>query len=124
MVLPSPSPTATETPAPLPTPTLPVQPLIVADIQQPLDGDVLAGAAPIFGVAAGPSFASYALEALVNGVWTPIAPDTPVVTTPASGLLATWDTTLLPNGVYTLRLLVNGTGGEVSVEAVSVTIAN
>jgi len=122
VVLPSPSPTATETPTPLPT--LPVQPPVEADIQQPLDGDSLAGATAIYGVAAGPSFASYTLEALVDGMWTPVTPDTPVITTPALGLLATWDTTLLPNGVYTLRLLVNGVGGEVSIDAVTVTIAN
>ncbi len=121
---PSPSPTATETPAPLSTPTVPVLPLILADIQQPLDGDILAGATPIIGVASGAAFASYTLEALIDGIWTPISPDTPVIFTPASGLLETWETTMLPNGAYTLRLLVNGTGGEVSVDSITVTIAN
>jgi 1A family penicillin-binding protein len=126
IALPSPSPTATPTGTPelLPAPTLPVPPLILAEIQQPLDGDVLAGLASVTGTAAGPAFASYALEALIEGLWAPIMPDTPTVFTPALGLLGTWDTTALPNGVYTLRLLVNGTGGEVAVDTVTVTIAN
>jgi 1A family penicillin-binding protein len=126
IALPSPSPTATPTWTPelLPAPTLPVPPLILAEIQQPLDGDVLAGLASVTGTAAGPAFASYALEALIEGLWAPIMPDTPTVFTPALGLLGTWDTTALPNGVYTLRLLVNGTGGEVAVDTVTVTIAN
>jgi 1A family penicillin-binding protein len=124
VALPSPSPTATETPVPAPTPTLPAPPLVLAEIQQPLDGDVLAGLASITGVAAGPAFASYSLEMLIDEIWTPIAPDTPVVFTPALGLLGTWDTTTLPNGVYTLRLLVNGTGGEVAVDTVTITITN
>jgi hypothetical protein len=118
--LPSPSPTASETPAL----TLPTPPLILAEIQQPFDGDVLGGLASVTGTAAGPAFASYALEALIDGIWTPIVPDTPVVFTPAVGLLGMWDTAILPNGVYTLRLLVNGTGGEVAVDTVTVTIAN
>jgi membrane peptidoglycan carboxypeptidase len=124
--LPSPSPTATptETPELLPTPTVPAPPLILAEIQQPLDGDVLAGLVSVTGTAAGPAFASYALETLIDGIWTPIAPDAPVVFTSAVGLLGMWDTTILPNGVYTLRLLVNGTGGEVAVDTVTVTISN
>jgi hypothetical protein len=124
IALPSPSPVTTETPEPLPTPTLPVLPLILAEIQQPLDGDVLGGLMSITGTAAGPAFASYSLEALIDGIWTPIAPETPVVFTPAVGLLGMWDTTTWPNGVYTLRLLLNGTGGEVAVDSVTVTIAN
>jgi hypothetical protein len=124
LALPSPSPTATETPAPLPTPTLPVLPLVLAEIQGPLDGDILAGLASITGTAAGPAFASYSLEVLIDGIWAPITPGTPVVFTPAVGLLGMWDTTTLPNGVYTLRLLVNGTGGEVAVDSITVTIAN
>jgi 1A family penicillin-binding protein len=122
IALPSPSPTTTETTQP--TPTLPVLPLILAEIQQPLDGDMLGGLVSITGTAAGPAFASYALETLIDGIWTPIAPDTPVVLTPAVGLLGMWDTTTWPNGAYTLRLLVNGTGGEVAVDTVTVTIAN
>jgi 1A family penicillin-binding protein len=121
-VLPSPSPT--ETPAPAPTPTLPVLPLVLAEIQQPLDGDILAGLASVTGTAAGPAFASYSLEVLIDGIWTPIALDTPVVFTPAVGLLGLWDTTTLPNGAYSLRLLVNGTGGEVAVDSITVTIVN
>jgi membrane peptidoglycan carboxypeptidase len=120
--LPSPSPTTTETPEP--TPTLPVLPLILAEIQQPLDGDMLGGLVSITGTAAGPAFASYSLEALIDEIWTPIAPDTPVVFTPAVGLLGMWDTTTWLNGVYTLRLLVNGAGGEAAVDTVTVTIAN
>ncbi len=124
VVLPSPSPTATETPTPSPTPTLPALPPLVAQIQQPLAGEVLAGVTSIVGVASGPTFASYGLDVLIDEIWTPIAPDTPLVFTPASGLLATWDTTLLPNGNYILRLLVNGTGGDVVIDSVTVTIAN
>jgi hypothetical protein len=122
--LPSPSPTPTETPVPAPTPTLPALPTLLAEIQAPLDGDILAGLAPITGAAVGPSFASYSLEVLIDGIWAPISPDTPAVFTPTSGVLGQWDTTILPNGAYTLRLLVNGTGGEVSIDSIAVTIAN
>jgi hypothetical protein len=124
LALPSPSPTATETPVPLPSPTLPVLPLILAEIEEPSDGDILAGATPIIGVAGGPAFASYALEVLLGAVWTPVIPDAPLVFTPATGTLGVWNTTTAPNGAYTLRLVVNGMGGEVSVATVSVLIAN
>ncbi len=122
--LPSPSPTPTETPAPLPTPTLPAPAAITAVLAAPQDGDVLIGFAPISGIAAGPAFASYALEVLLAGEWMPIIPDTPLWFIPTTGILATWDTTTLPNGGYTLRLVVNGVGGEVVVDTVDVTIAN
>jgi 1A family penicillin-binding protein len=124
LALPSPSPTATETPVPLPSPTLPVLPLILAEIEEPSDGDILAGATPIIGVAGGPAFASYALEVLLGAVWTPVIPDAPLVFTPATGTLGVWNTTTVPNGAYTLRLVVNGMGGEVSIATVSVLIAN
>jgi membrane peptidoglycan carboxypeptidase len=120
----TPDPTPTETPVPTATPTLPVTPAVLAEIEQPLDNDVLNGLAPIIGVAGGQSFANYALEVLIDGLWTPIAPDTPMVFTPTSGVLGQWNTTTLPNGPYLLRLLVNGVVGEVSVDIVQVTITN
>jgi hypothetical protein len=120
--LPSPSPTATETPTPLPTEPAPQA--ILAEVQAPIEGDSVAGLAPIFGVAAGPSFASYGLEVLLGDVWTPLTPDAPLVFTPTTGLLAVWDTTTLPNGVYSLRLFVNGIGGEYAADTVSLVIAN
>lgn len=122
IALPSPSPTATGTPAPLPTEPAPLA--VVAGIQAPQDGDSVAGLASILGVASGPSFASYGLEVLLGDVWTPLAPDAPLVFTPTTGVLAVWDTTTLPNGVYTLRLFVNGIGGEFAADTVLVVIAN
>jgi 1A family penicillin-binding protein len=123
-LLPSPSPTPTETPVAPATPTLPAPSALTAEITAPVDGDTLAQLAPISGIASGPAFASYALEVLVDGVWTPIILDTPLWFTPTVGVLATWDTATLPNGAYTLRLVVNGVGGEVAVDMVQVTIAN
>jgi 1A family penicillin-binding protein len=122
VALPSPSPTATGTPIPLPTE--PAPPAILAEIQAPLEGDSVAGLAPILGAASGPSFANYGLEVLLGDVWTPLTPDAPLVFTPTTGVLAVWDTTALPNGVYILRLFVNGIGGEFAADTVSVVIAN
>jgi 1A family penicillin-binding protein len=134
LALPSPSPTATETPLALPspsptatatpTPAAPLPAAILAEIVAPLDGDVLAGQVSILGTAAGASFASYGLEVLLGDVWTPLTPDAPLVFTPTAGVLGLWDTTTLPNGAYILRMIVNGVGGELAVDTVSVVIAN
>ncbi|HNU05725.1 MAG TPA: hypothetical protein PKL67_16420, partial [Anaerolineae bacterium] len=138
VVLPSPSPTATptETPPALPPPsptasatppptaTIPAPAALLAEIQAPLDGDLLSGQVAILGTAGGSAFASYSLEVLLGEVWTPLAPDASPVTTPTSGVLGLWDTTLLPNGPTVLRLIVNGLNGELAVDTVSLGIGN
>lgn len=124
---PADQPTATPTITPIPTevpqetPT-PLLPIIIGDILTPLDGATLGGAQQVLGVASGTAFSNYVLEVLLNGSWVTVGNG--IISNPALGFLGTWDTTALPNGAYTLRLTVNGVNGELSTDAVQVTIAN
>lgn len=134
--LPTPTSTATLPPAPSatpsPSPTMVVEPPtatppppgLTAAILQPVEGDVVGGIVDVTGIALGADFVSYTLQFAAAGDFQPVSPDQPVYFTPTEGLLGTWNTTTLPNGVYTLLLTVAGaSGGEASM-SVSVVVQN
>ncbi|MCS6844903.1 MAG: PBP1A family penicillin-binding protein [Caldilineales bacterium] len=142
----TPTPEATETPTPLPTPTetplpeatptptptpgpptptpTPAAPSLFGRLIPP-PGGVFFGLADIEGEAGGDDFSGYRVEFSADGViWLPVNPQAPEVFSPTSGVLANWDTTLVPNGIYTLRLLVQGWSGAAVVDTLTVRIAN
>ena len=93
-------------PRPLPT-AIPTSVPINIGIQSPLPGNVVAGSVPIFGSALHTQFLQYQLD--FSGVpnpqevWIPIAiAQTPVL----NGILGFWNTTLIPDGLYQVRLSV------------------
>lgn len=93
-----------------------------AAISAPADGTVLAGAVTIRGTAAGAGFQQYVLEygeGESPSVWMPIG--SPQGTPVEDGVLATWNTTALADGVYTIRLTVASAGGS-SADTTSVQI--
>lgn len=89
----------------------------VWDITSPAEGSVVSGEVVIQGTATHPNFAAYGV---LYGAGPRPAGDTAwVFITPAripnmvvNGQLATWDTTALPNGQYTLALAVYEVGNE------------
>ncbi|MBE2266889.1 MAG: PKD domain-containing protein, partial [Anaerolinea sp.] len=95
-------------PLPTPTPTSTPQPgPIFIVIQSPLPGNLVAGNVGIYGSALHPQFLQYQLDFSplpnTSGIWTPIAiSQTPIL----NGILGTWNTTLVPDGVYQIRLSV------------------
>lgn len=129
----APQPTSTPTlPGPTPTPSppaaleTPVAPpaALIAILAPPADG-VMTGVAQVLGEAGGAGFVSYRLEFSPDQVfWQPVDPLQPDVTTPTVGVLGLWDTTVLPNGAYVLRLVVTGVDGTVTTNVMSVYVAN
>ncbi len=100
-VVPAPPP-----PTPTPTPIASPVPIYIA-IQSPLPGNLVAGSVPIIGSALHPGFLQYQLDFApspnTQGVWTPIAiAQTPVV----NGVLGIWNTSLIGDGLYQIRLTV------------------
>ena len=95
--------------------------MVYASIDAPLSGDTIGGVVSIQGSAGGDAFDSYSVEYLLDGVWQPIVTLVPV---PASGELAIWDTTSIPNTITVLRLTVFGVGGEQAEASITVAISN
>jgi PKD repeat protein/ABC-type branched-subunit amino acid transport system substrate-binding protein len=101
---PSPTPPPTSTPLPPPTNTpFPVSIVVTA----PFPGSQVSGIVPIRGSAIHPNFQSFTVEVgpdpNPSNVWIPINDQTiPVL----NGTLASWNTTILPDGVYQLRLQI------------------
>lgn len=128
-----PTETPTETPTPEATPTIevvatptveviptegptaiPTSAVVLALIDEPLDGAQLNGPVDLLGTASGSGFAGYQLDFAPgdNPAELDFAPVGLASTTPVdSGLLATWNTTGLTPGIYTLRLRVYDTDG-------------
>ena len=106
-----------------PTATPPL-PNLIAVITQPADGNLVGGLVSISGVAAGPDFASYTLQYSGPEGFLPVRPDQPVYFTPSFDALGTWNTTVLPTGVYSLLLTVRGVSGAETSTTVSVTVQN
>ena len=83
-------------------------------ITYPSDGTVVSGQVVIQGSASHPSFNSYGVLYAAgptptgNSQWIPIVFSVPNMV--VNGALATWDTTQIPNGQYTLALAVYGGG--------------
>lgn len=125
---PTETPSAEDTPTPTPTPELPTPtptpPSLFGRLIPP-PGNVLFGFADIEGEAGGDDFSGYRVEFSADGVvWLPVNPEAPDVFSPTSGVLASWDTTRVPNGVYMLRLLVQGWSGATVVDILTVQVAN
>ncbi len=110
----TPGPTATPSPtgaAPSPEPT---SALVQAVIAEPVENSPLNGPVDMLGTADGQAFAGYQLDFApgdrpASTDWLPVgmASTTPV----QNGLLATWNTSGLQPGTYTLRLHVFDTSG-------------
>ena len=94
-------------------------------IQTPANGAAVSGAVAITGVANHPDFAKWQLDLLPAGAadqaGTIAVGETPVE---SPSLLASLDTTSLPDGAYTLRLRVVRKDGNYSEYPVPITIAN
>ncbi len=87
----------------------PVQGADIAVISQPASNAIVSGVVQIIGSADHPSFQFYVIDIapepnLNNDQWATLGTthDKPVI----NGVLETWDTTLFPDGSYTLRLRV------------------
>ncbi len=94
-----------------------------AVITSPPTGTTLFGAVAIKGTASGTNFQQYTLDYGIGSLpstWIAIgSTHTSPVT---SGLLDTWDTSALANGVYTVRLSVRNTGGVTSTAQSTVNV--
>lgn len=83
-------------------------------ITYPTDGTTVSGQVVIQGTASHTSFNSYGVLYAAgptptgNSQWAPIVFSVPTMV--VNGALATWDTTKIPNGQYTLALAVYATG--------------
>lgn len=94
-------------------------------IASPSDNAVVRGMVPIIGTAVDPQFWKFEVHYTPEGAerWTAIGVvhETPVL----DGLLETWDTALVPDGQYTLRLrVVDRTGNYREVFVRGVRVAN
>jgi hypothetical protein len=80
----------------------------VAVITSPLEGGILSGLVPITGTATHPQFQRYELSFAYSpnptDTWFPLQP--PAATQVVNEIIGRWDTTLISDGVYTLRLRV------------------
>src|SRR6185295_9766953 len=80
----------------------------VAVITSPLEGAVLSGLVPITGTATHPEFQRYELSFAYSpnptDTWFPLQP--PATTQVINEIIGRWDTALISDGVYTLRLRV------------------
>ena len=94
-------------------------------ISTPVNGATVSGSVAITGVANNPDFAKWQLDLLpaaaADQAGTIAVSETPVE---SPSLLASLDTTLLPDGPYTLRLRVVRKDGNYSEYPVAITIAN
>ncbi len=122
---PTPTPTPEETPTPAPTPTLePTPAALSAEIRWPAERAVVGGLLSIQGSAAGEGFVSYRLEYGTGeepAEWLPLVEsEVPV----QAGVLAQWDTTAVPDGLYTLRLQVFGQSGSANEVFVHCSVDN
>jgi hypothetical protein len=86
------------------------------EITSPAEGAVISGEVEVRGTASHPNFSSYGVlyapgpRPTADSQWVPIAFG--VKTMVVNGPLATWDTTQLPNGQYTLALAVYEVGND------------
>jgi hypothetical protein len=80
----------------------------VAVITSPLEGAILSGLVPITGTATHPQFQRYELSFAYSpnptDTWFPLQP--PANTQVVNEIIGRWDTALISDGVYTLRLRV------------------
>lgn len=100
---------------------------VTGQITSPRDRASVRGKVPIEGSAHGPQFQKYEIhfgpEPNPGDQWTPIA-GSPFTVPVVQGRLGLWDTTLIPDGVYSLRLRVvrlDGNYDEYFVRGIQVT---
>jgi hypothetical protein len=115
----TPSPTVEPSPTPLP------ETILRAIITQPVDGAEVTGQAEITGSADGAGFVGYVLEYAPGDQpgetdWLPVA--SPSVQPVSDAMLALWPTDALQTGVYSLRLRVLNSGGDVRTAQVRVIV--
>ncbi len=96
----------------------------IAVITTPVSNTTISGDIEIRGTASATNFSSYKIEYGMGESpisWVTIMTSyTPV----DNGLLATWNTTDLPNGIYIIKLTVNDIAGNVSTEVVTLNLDN
>ena len=96
----------------------------VAQIFSPSNGKTVRGSVQVLGKATGDNFKQYTLE---YGEGPNPAQWTPIITVPLKrdlGVLGVWDTSNLPAGGYTLRLVVTDKDGKENVSTVIVSVSN
>ncbi|MBI4671209.1 MAG: hypothetical protein HY741_06020 [Chloroflexi bacterium] len=92
-------------------------------ISAPLSGAAVSGTVEIEGTAAGPDFGFYKVEYKAPGSTTWVWVDGETHDTPVTDdVLATWDVTKLPAGVYALRVLAADAGGQYNTTQISVNV--
>lgn len=94
-------------------------------INNPADGQTLTGTVTITGQISAPDFARYELLYSVDGSnFQSIGPASNQQFPAAGSTIGTWDTSLLPNGTYTLRLAAFSSSGGYIFRDVRVTTSN
>lgn len=94
----------------------------IANLSSSLDGRAVVGTINITGTASGPSFKNYSVyygQGVYPTSWTLINESTTQVT---DGTLATWDTTLVDAGTYTVKLNVTDIYDNVSEDRAVLTV--
>lgn len=92
-------------------------------ISAPLSGAAVSGSVEVKGTAAGPDFGYYKVEYKAPGSTTWVWVDGKTHDTPVGdGVLATWDVSKLPAGVYALRVLAADKGGQYNTSQISVNV--
>ncbi|MFZ2421892.1 MAG: transglycosylase domain-containing protein [Anaerolineae bacterium] len=126
LATPTPTAEATVTPTPGVTATPPPGDALVLRLDQPLDGDTVAGVVDISGAAYGAAFASYRVElgqAPDPDVWLPLTVE---ITTPVepAGILASWNSTTVADATYILRVVATRLDGSQVEVRVRVSVQN
>lgn len=89
-------------------------------VQSPKDGEALQGVVSILGTTDAPGFrlaeVSFAYQNAPTGTWFLLQHNTQPVT---EGLLATWDTTTITDGIYRLRVQVFSQDGQVQERVIN-----
>jgi hypothetical protein len=121
-------PTIVPTPVGTPEPSVPVpEPPALAAITSLRSGEVISGQVDIRGSATARDFQSYQMEYELRdnntGRWGPMR-EISRRTQVESGPLDRWDTTAMPNGLYSVRLSLNSAIGTVAQARVIVTVRN
>ena len=97
--------------------------VLTARITSPVHEALVSGLLTVTGTAAGPGFESYVLEYGLGSLPTTWVPIGGSVSTPVeSGVLGTWDLTVVPDGQYVLRLRARTTGGTWFEDRVRITL--
>lgn len=89
-------------------------------IASPFGGATVSGAISIVGTARSSDFLGYYLDVVGGGLTVSLG----MSANPASGVLAMWDTRTVPNGNYTLRLVVQDGRRGTIIESARVTVQN